>query len=72
MMESHRPFRGPWIIAGCFLTFGIASGFPYYNIAFFFDYFRTDHGWTQEAITLGARSSCRGGARAGSSSSGRG
>ena len=54
MMEPRRPFRGPWIIAGCFVTFGIASGFPYYNIAFFFDYFRTDHGWTQEAITLGA------------------
>src|SRR5262245_49982477 len=49
-----RPFRGPWIVAGCFVTFGVASGFPYYNIAFFFDYFRTDHGWTQQAITLGA------------------
>ena len=51
---ERRPFRGPWIIAGCFLTFGIASGFPYYNIAFFFDYFRNDHGWSQEVITLGA------------------
>jgi len=54
MTPVSRPFRGPWIIAGCFLTFGVASGFPYYNIAFFFDYFRTDHGWTQQAITLGA------------------
>jgi MFS family permease len=54
MARASRPFRGPWIIAGCFLTFGVASGFPYYNIAFFFDYFRTDHGWTQQAITLGA------------------
>jgi MFS family permease len=54
MEKARRAFRGPWIIAGCFVTFGIASGFPYYNIAFFFDYFRTDHGWTQEAITLGA------------------
>jgi MFS family permease len=54
MTEYRRPFRGPWIIAGCFLTFGIASGFPYYNIAFFFDYFRNDHGWSQEAITFGA------------------
>ena len=51
---QRRPFRGPWIIAGCFLTFGIASGFPYYNIAFFFDYFRNDHGWSQEMITFGA------------------
>jgi len=47
-------FRGPWIIAACFVTFGIASGFPYYNIAFFFDYFRSDHGWSQQLITLGA------------------
>jgi MFS family permease len=47
-------FRGPWIIAACFLTFVIASGFPYYNISFFFDYFRTDHGWTAQVITLGA------------------
>jgi MFS family permease len=54
MTARTRPFRGPWIVAGCFLTFGVASGFPYYNIAFFFDYFRTDHGWTQQAITLGA------------------
>jgi MFS family permease len=54
MTPASRPFRGPWIIAGCFLTFGVASGFPYYNIAFFFDYFRNDHGWTQQAITLGA------------------
>lgn len=54
MSPASGPFRGPWIVAGCFLTFGVASGFPYYNIAFFFDYFRTDHGWTQQAITLGA------------------
>ena len=54
MPRDSRPFRGPWIIAGCFLTFGVASGFPYYNISFFFDYFRNDHGWTQQAITLGA------------------
>jgi len=52
--RARPPFRGPWIIAGCFLTFGIASGFPYYNIAFFFDYFRNDHGWTAQLITLGA------------------
>ena len=54
LVVPSKRFRGPWIIAGCFLTFGVASGFPYYNIAFFFDYFRSDHGWTQQAITLGA------------------
>jgi MFS family permease len=54
MTPAVRPFRGPWIVAACFVTFGVASGFPYYNISFFFDYFRTDHRWTQQAVTLGA------------------
>ncbi len=49
-----KPFRGPWIILAAFFTFGIASGFPYYNIAFFFDYFRNDHGWTHQIVTFGA------------------
>lgn len=42
------------MIAACFLTFGISTGFPYYNIAFFFDYLRDDHGWTQQLVTMGA------------------
>jgi MFS family permease len=54
MKPSQKSFYGPWIIASCFLTFGLSTGFPYYNIAFFFDYFRDDHGWTQELITTGA------------------
>ena len=37
MEAAQKPFRGPWIIAACFLTFGLSTGFPYYNIAFFFD-----------------------------------
>jgi MFS family permease len=51
---ARRPFYGPWIIAACFVTFGLASGLPYYNIAFFYDYLRDDHGWTQQMVTLGA------------------
>jgi MFS family permease len=49
-----RPFYGPWIIAASFVTFGVASGLPFYNIAFFYDYLRDDHGWTQQMVTLGA------------------
>jgi MFS family permease len=49
-----RPFYGPWIIAASFVTFGLASGLPYYNIAFFYDYLRDDHQWTQQTVTLGA------------------
>ena len=52
-MSGARRFYGPWIVLSCFFTFGIASGFPYYNIAFFFDYFRDGHGWTQQIVTFG-------------------
>ena len=54
MIPARRPFYGPWIIAACFVTFGVASGLPFYNIAFFYDYLRDDHGWTQQMVTLGA------------------
>ena len=49
-----KRFYGWWIVAACFLTFGVSTGFPYYNISFFFDYFRDDHGWPISFITLGA------------------
>ena len=52
--KRDTPFRGSWMIAASFVTFGLSTGFPYYNIAFFFDYFRDDHGWTQELVTTGA------------------
>lgn len=54
MESSDKKFFGPWIIASCFVTFGLSTGFPYYNIAFFFDYFRDGHSWTVELVTLGA------------------
>ncbi len=54
MDSSNRPFGGPWIVASCFVTFGLAVGFPYYNIPFFFDYIRDDHSWSQVLITNGA------------------
>ena len=52
--KRATPFGGPRQIATCFVTFGLSTGFPYYNIAFFFDYFRDGHGWTQELVTTGA------------------
>ena len=54
MTAQPRPFYGPWIIAASFVTFGLASGLPYYNIAFFYDYLRDDHHWTQQMVTIGA------------------
>lgn len=53
-MNGPKKFSGPWMIAACFFTFGISTGLPYYNIAFFFDYFRDGHSWTQELVTTGA------------------
>ncbi|MBI1899068.1 MAG: MFS transporter [Acidobacteria bacterium] len=49
-----KRFYGWWIVFACFLTFGVSTGFPYYNIAFFFDYFRDDHSWPIQFVTLGA------------------
>ena len=54
MTPQQRPFYGPWIIAASFITFGLASGLPYYNIAFFYDYLRDDHHWSQQMVTSGA------------------
>ncbi len=54
MNPSKKPFWGPWIIASCFVTFGLSTGFPYYNISFFYDYFRDGHAWTQVLVTTGA------------------
>jgi MFS family permease len=53
-MNGDQKFSGPWMIAAVFLTFGISTGLPYYNISFFYDYFRDGHGWTQELVTMGA------------------
>ena len=36
MESSSQKFFGPWIIASCFVTLGLSTGFPYHNIAFFF------------------------------------
>ena len=51
---KKKSFYGWWVVAACFLTFGISTGLPYYNIAFFFDYFRDDHKWPISFITMGA------------------
>jgi MFS family permease len=49
----RRRFFGKWIVAACLVTFGIAVGLPYYNLPFFFDYFKNDFGWPLHHITLG-------------------
>jgi len=48
-----KSFYGPWIVFAAFITFGLSTGIPYYNISFFYDYFARDFGWTRENITLG-------------------
>ncbi|MEN6601915.1 MAG: MFS transporter [Bryobacteraceae bacterium] len=46
-------FYGWWMTAAAFVTFGLAVGFPYYNLVFFYDYFQKAFGWSRADITLG-------------------
>jgi MFS family permease len=48
-----KPFYGWWIVAAAFLTFGLSTGLPYYNISFFYDYFIKTFHWTAPQVTLG-------------------
>ncbi len=48
-----KSFQGWWMTAAVLFTFGIAVGFPYYNISFFYDYFEKTFGWSRRTITLG-------------------
>ena len=46
-------FYGKWIIAAALLTFGISVGLPYYNMPFFYDYYKNAFNWPLHDITLG-------------------
>lgn len=48
-----KTFYGPWIVFAAFITFGLSTGIPYYNISFFYDYLSRDFGWSRADITLG-------------------
>lgn len=49
----RRSFYGKWIIAACLITFGISVGLPYYNMPFFYDYYRRTFNWPLHDITFG-------------------
>ena len=48
-----KRFYGWWITAASVFTFGIAVGLPYYNMPFFYDYYKRAFGWSTADITLG-------------------
>ncbi len=48
-----RPFYGWWIVAATFVTFGLSTGVPYYNMPLFYDYFMRDLNASRADITLG-------------------
>ncbi|MDQ1472630.1 MAG: hypothetical protein QOJ99_4110, partial [Bryobacterales bacterium] len=48
-----RSFYGKWIIAAALITFGISVGLPYYNMPFFYDYYKNAFHWPLHDITLG-------------------
>lgn len=53
MRVKRRVFYGWWIALAAFLTFGISTGVPYYNMPFFYDYYENAFGWPRHNITLG-------------------
>jgi MFS family permease len=48
-----RKFYGWWIIAATFITFGLSTGVPYYNMPLFYDYFMRDMNASRAEVTLG-------------------
>jgi MFS family permease len=53
-----KPFYGWFVTAAAICTFGIAVGIPYYNMPFFYDYYKKapdlgGFGWATKDITLG-------------------
>ncbi len=48
-----KSFYGKWIVVACCLTFGISVGLPYYNMPFFYDYYKNAFHWQLHDITLG-------------------
>lgn len=48
-----RAFYGWWVVATSFVTLGISTGIPYYNLPFFYDYFQKTFHWDLSQITLG-------------------
>lgn len=52
-MDKKQGFHGWWIVAAGFITFGLSTGLPYYNIGFFYDYLVEDYGWARSEVTAG-------------------
>ena len=53
-----KPFYGWLVTAAAICTFGIAVGIPYYNMPFFYDYYKKapalgGFGWATKDVTLG-------------------
>ncbi len=52
-LASPGKFYGRYVVATAFITFGLAVGFPYYNMPFFYDYFQKSFHWSLGDITFG-------------------
>jgi MFS family permease len=49
----NKRFYGWWITVAAVFTFGISVGLPYYNMPFFYDYYKKAFGWSTAETTLG-------------------
>ena len=52
-MKHAQELLRPLDYCGRLLTFGISVGLPYYNMPFFYDYYRSTFHWPLHDITLG-------------------
>jgi MFS family permease len=50
---KNKTYYGWWVTAAAFITFGISTGLPYYNMPFFYDYYQRTFGWSKAQITFG-------------------
>jgi MFS family permease len=56
--SSRKPFHGWWVALAAFITFGLSTGLPYYNLPFFYNYYTKPvaeggFGWTRSEAVLG-------------------
>ena len=49
----NKRFYGWWITAAAVFTFGISVGLPYYNMPFFYDYYKNTFHWSTSDTVLG-------------------
>lgn len=58
MNQKRKGFYGWWVALAAFITFGLSTGLPYYNLGFFYNYYTKPvaeggFGWSRSEAVLG-------------------